>query len=80
MSLEHNNFKDEYKINEQVNKTFNIRRQMSILVAFEWHYFQELLNWWQSPFKGQLVIQSWERYTVVHQMYRSASKWGVVGH
>jgi hypothetical protein len=24
---------------------------MSILVAFEWHYFQELLNWWHSPFK-----------------------------
>ncbi len=22
---------------------------MSILVAFEWHYFQELLNWWHSP-------------------------------
>ncbi len=24
---------------------------MSILVAFEWQYFQELLNWWHSPFQ-----------------------------
>jgi hypothetical protein len=23
---------------------------MSILVAFELHYFQELPNWWHSPF------------------------------
>jgi hypothetical protein len=25
---------------------------MSVLVALEWHYFQELLNWWHSLFKG----------------------------
>jgi hypothetical protein len=24
---------------------------MSILVAFEWHYFQAILNCWHSPFK-----------------------------
>ncbi len=24
---------------------------MSILMAFGWHYFRELLNWWHSPFK-----------------------------
>ncbi len=47
----HKNFKDEYKIKERVKKKFNIRRHMSVLVALEWHYFQELLNWWHSPFK-----------------------------
>jgi hypothetical protein len=41
----HKNFKDEYKIIQRVLKKFNIRRPMSILVAFELHYFQELLNW-----------------------------------
>jgi hypothetical protein len=41
----HKNFKDEYKIKVLVLKKFNIRRHMSILVAFELHYFQELLNW-----------------------------------
>jgi hypothetical protein len=36
MSLEprHKNYKDEYKIKEQVKKC-NIRRHMSILVAFK---------------------------------------------
>jgi hypothetical protein len=37
----HKNFKDEYKIKVLVLKKFNIRRHM----AFELHYFQELLNW-----------------------------------
>ncbi len=46
----HKNFKDEYKIKERVKKKINIRRHMSILVALELHYFQELLNWWHSPF------------------------------
>ncbi len=41
----HKNFKDEYKIKERVLKKFNIRCHMSILVALELHYFQELLNW-----------------------------------
>jgi hypothetical protein len=41
----HKNFKDEYKIKEQVVKKINISRHMSILVAPELHYFQELLNW-----------------------------------
>jgi hypothetical protein len=41
----HKNFKDEYKIKVRVKKKNNIRRHMSILVAFELHYFQELLNW-----------------------------------
>ncbi len=47
MSLEpkHKNFKVEYKIKERVKEKFIIRRHMSILVAFELHYFQELLNW-----------------------------------
>ncbi len=49
----HKNFKDEYKIKEQVKKKINIRRHMSILVALELHYFQELLNWWHSPFNGK---------------------------
>jgi hypothetical protein len=41
MSLEpkHKNFKDEYKIKERLKQNFYIRRHMSILVAFEWHYF-----------------------------------------
>jgi hypothetical protein len=39
------NFKDEYKIKERVYKKNYIRRHMSILVALELHYFQELLNW-----------------------------------
>ncbi len=47
----HKNFKDEYKIKERVRKKIYIRRHMSVLVALEWHYFQELLNWWHSPFK-----------------------------
>ncbi len=48
----HKNFKDEYKIKERVKKKkIYIRRHMSILVALELHYFQELLNWWHSPFK-----------------------------
>jgi hypothetical protein len=29
---------------------FTSRRHMYILVAFELHYFQALLNWWHSPF------------------------------
>ncbi len=47
----HKNFKDEYKIKVRVKTKINIRRHMSILVAFELHYFQELLIWWHSPFK-----------------------------
>jgi hypothetical protein len=39
------NSKDEYKIKERVKKKINIRRHMSILVALELHYFQELLKW-----------------------------------
>jgi hypothetical protein len=37
MSLEpkHKNFKDEYKIKSKSKNLFNIRRHMSILVAFE---------------------------------------------
>jgi hypothetical protein len=27
---------------------------MSVLVALELHYFQELLNWWHSAFKEPL--------------------------
>ncbi len=34
-----------------LKKNFYIRRLMSILVAFEWHYFQAILNSWHSPFK-----------------------------
>jgi hypothetical protein len=47
MSLEpkQKNFKDEYKIKELIKKKIYIRRRMSILVAFELHYFQELPNW-----------------------------------
>ncbi len=47
MSLEpkHKKFKDEYKTKDLIKKKINIRRRMSILVAFELHYFQELLNW-----------------------------------
>jgi hypothetical protein len=45
----HKNFKDKYKVKEWVKK-INIRGHMSVLVAPELHYFQELLNWWHSPF------------------------------
>jgi hypothetical protein len=48
----HKNFKDEYKIKERVKNKIDIRRHISILVAIELHYFQELLNWWHSPFKS----------------------------
>jgi hypothetical protein len=41
----HKNFKDKYNIKVRVKKRFNIRRHMSILVAFELHYFQGLVNW-----------------------------------
>ncbi len=45
----HKNFKDQYKINERVKKHFYIRRHMSILVAFEWLYFQAILNLYTVP-------------------------------
>jgi hypothetical protein len=48
----HKNFKDEYKIKERVKKKFNIRRHMSILVVFEWYFFEEFLNWGHILFKG----------------------------
>jgi hypothetical protein len=35
----HKNLKDEYKIKVRVKKKFNIRRHLSILAAFELHYF-----------------------------------------
>jgi hypothetical protein len=31
------NFEDKYKIKERVKKMFNIRRHMSMLLAFELH-------------------------------------------
>ncbi len=31
---------------------------MSILMALELYYFQELLNWWHSPFKFEYWINS----------------------
>ncbi len=40
----HKNFEGEHKVKERVLKKFHIRLHMSILVAFERHYFQELLN------------------------------------
>jgi hypothetical protein len=48
----HKNLKGQNKIKQQVQKIVNIRRHMSILMAFEWNYFQEILNWWHSPFKS----------------------------
>ncbi len=48
MSLEpkHKTFKDRYKTKEQVFTIFfTSRRHMYVLVAFELHYFQELINW-----------------------------------
>jgi hypothetical protein len=44
LELKHKNFKDQYKIKERVKKNKKFRRHMSILVAFEWHYFQTFLN------------------------------------
>jgi hypothetical protein len=41
----HKILKDEYKIKERVLNKINFKRHMSILVALELHYFQELLNW-----------------------------------
>ncbi len=29
---------------------------MSILMAFEWYYFQAILNWWHSPFKDMWTL------------------------
>jgi hypothetical protein len=52
----HKNFKDEYKIIERVLKKLNIRRQISVLVANEQHYFQKLLNWWHSPFNVSFLV------------------------
>ncbi len=31
---------------------------MSMLVAFELHYFQELVNWWHSPFKDGFIKEN----------------------
>jgi hypothetical protein len=56
LELKHKNFKDEYKIKERVKKKINIRRHMSKFVALELHYFQELLNWWHSPFKSNRIV------------------------
>ncbi len=36
---------NKIKLKSELKKKFNIRRHMSILVAVELHYFQELLNW-----------------------------------
>jgi hypothetical protein len=41
----HKNFKDEYKIKDRVKQKIYIRSHMSVLLALELHYFQELLNW-----------------------------------
>jgi hypothetical protein len=47
MSFEpkHKNFKEEYKLKSESKNFFYIRRHMSIFVAFERQYFEELLNW-----------------------------------
>jgi hypothetical protein len=39
------NFKDQYKIKEQVKKMFNIRCHMSIQRAFRLYFFKAILNW-----------------------------------
>jgi hypothetical protein len=46
------NFEDKYKIKERVKKFVYIRRHISLLLAFELHFFQAILNWWHSPFKS----------------------------
>jgi hypothetical protein len=48
----HKNLKVQNKIKQQVQKIVNIRRHITILMAFEWNYFQAILNWWHSPFKS----------------------------
>jgi hypothetical protein len=40
----HKNLKGQIKIKQQVKKIFYIRRHMSVLMAFEWYYFQAILN------------------------------------
>jgi hypothetical protein len=35
LELRHKNCKDEYKLKSELNKIFNIKRRMSLLVAFE---------------------------------------------
>jgi hypothetical protein len=52
----HKNLKGQNKIKQQVQQIFNIRRHMSILMAFEWYYFQAILYWWHSPFNMYLPI------------------------
>jgi hypothetical protein len=52
---------------------------MSILVALDLHYFQELLNWWHSPFKYFWFlfrcrdIQMFMHYAYIFSEYRTAS-------
>ncbi len=41
----HKNLKGQNKIKQLVQKIVNIRRHMSILMAFELYYFQAILNW-----------------------------------
>ncbi len=58
MSMEpkHKNFKDQYKIKERVLQIFHIRCHMSILVAFELHYLQVLLNCWHLKLGSRLKV------------------------
>jgi hypothetical protein len=49
LESKHKQFKDQYNNKERVQNLFNIRPQMSILMVFEWYYFQAILNWWHSP-------------------------------
>jgi hypothetical protein len=48
----HKNFTGPLQIKETVKKRFNISRRMSIPRAFECYYFNIIINWWYSPFKG----------------------------
>jgi hypothetical protein len=41
----HKNLKGQNKIKPEVQKIVNIRRHMSILMAFKLYYFQAILNW-----------------------------------
>jgi hypothetical protein len=56
----HKKLKGQNKIKQQVQQIFKIRRHMSILMAFEWYYFQAILNWWHSPFK--MVLYRYTRH------------------
>jgi hypothetical protein len=69
------NFKNDIKIKSELKK-FNIRHHMSILVAFEWHYFQELLTCDTVPLRSFMMC-ALQRQNNQGQLWSRLVKFGL---